>query len=110
MTIFPLRRLVMGGNRTTLIAGSLPSSMKLRHLHLACLMLSAGLSLHAADAPPTIAGAWALDIARSTPIRPWDKETLAISVNGDTVIITRSLAWGNDRPKGVDNTTVKHEG
>jgi len=72
-------------------------------------MLVAALSLHAADNPATLAGTWTLDIARSTPIRPWDKETLNIAVNGDSVVITRNLAWGADRKAG-DTTTVNTDG
>jgi hypothetical protein len=83
--------------------------MKLRHHLLACLLLSAGLSLHAADSPSKLAGTWSLDIARSTPIRPWDKEAMTIAVTGDTVVITRNLAWGADR-KVSDTTTVKTDG
>jgi hypothetical protein len=75
------------------------------------LSLAASPSLRAADAPApeTLAGIWALDIARSTPVRPWDKQTLTIAVNGDTVVLTRDLAWGTDRKAG-DKTTVKTDG
>lgn len=78
--------------------------MKFRNLLPACLMLSAGLSLQAADSPMTLAGTWALDTARSTPIRPWDKQTITLAVRGDSVVLTRNLAWGADRK--VDDTTV----
>jgi len=79
---------------------------------LACvgLVLGAGLSLRAADAAPTLAGNWALDVARSSPIRPWDSQTLNLTVTGDTVVITRGMAWGTDRPKVSDTTTVKTDG
>ena len=83
--------------------------MKLRLLHLAGLLLSAGLSLSAADSPSKLNGTWTLDVARSTPIRPWDKESLTIAVTGDTTVLTRNLAWGADRQAG-DTTTVKTDG
>ena len=67
------------------------------------LALGAGLSL-AAEAPAGLAGKWSLDIARSTPIRPWDHEAITIAVRGDTVILTRNLSWGADRK--ADDTTV----
>jgi len=73
------------------------------------LVLGTGLALCAADAPPTLAGTWTLDVARSTPIRPWDKQSMTIAVTGDTVAITRHLAWGADR-KVSDTTTVKADG
>jgi hypothetical protein len=85
--------------------------MKLRLLFLTCLglALGAGISAHAADAPSKLAGTWSLDIARSTPVRPWDQESVTIVVTGDTVVITRNLAWGLDR-KASDTTTVKTDG
>ncbi len=87
--------------------------MKIRLLSpwFACLglVLGTGLSLRAADAPSGLAGTWALEIARSTPIRPWDHETLTITVTGDTAVLTRNLAWGADRKAG-DTTTVKTDG
>jgi hypothetical protein len=83
--------------------------MKFRLLSLACLMLSAALSLHAADGASKLAGTWSLDVARSTPIRPWDHLTVTIAVNGDTTVVTRNLAWGADR-KASDVTTVKTDG
>jgi hypothetical protein len=86
--------------------------MKSRLLILACLALvpGAGLSLRGADLPSNFNGTWALDVARSTPIRPWDSQTLTLSVKSDTVVITRQLAWGTDRPKVSDTTTVKTDG
>lgn len=87
--------------------------MKLRLLCLSGvglgLALGAGLSLHAADAPAGLAGSWTLDVARSTPIRPWDVLKLDIAVTGDTTKITRHHAWGADR-KVDDTTTVKTDG
>jgi hypothetical protein len=87
--------------------------MKFRHLRLsfACLALAlgTGLALHAAEGPATLAGTWTLDVARSTPIRPWDKQSMTIAVTGDTVVLTRHLAWGADR-KVSDTTTVKTDG
>ncbi|MEO6875895.1 MAG: hypothetical protein ABI222_13840 [Opitutaceae bacterium] len=83
--------------------------MKIRFLSFACLLLSAGPSLHAADGPAKLAGTWGLDVARSTPIRPWDKESITVAVTGDTVVLTRHLAWGDDR-KVSDTTTVKTDG
>jgi hypothetical protein len=80
--------------------------MKLRFLFLACLgsALGAGLSVRADDAPSKLAGTWSLDIARSTPIRPWDHATVTIATRGDAVSVTRKLAWGDDRK--VDDLTV----
>ncbi len=85
--------------------------MKFRHLFLACLglVLGSGLSLRADAVSAQFAGTWTLDVARSTPIRPWDKESLTIMVTGDTTVLTRNLAWGADRKAG-DTTTVKTDG
>jgi hypothetical protein len=87
--------------------------MKSRHLRLsaACLalVLGTGLALRAAEGPATLAGSWTLDVARSTPIRPWDKQSMSITVTGDTVVLTRHLAWGADR-KVSDTTTVTTDG
>ncbi len=85
--------------------------MKLRLLFLSCLALAlgAGFTARADDAPSKLAGTWSLDIARSTPIRPWDHESVTITVTGDTVVLTRNLAWGADR-KASDVTTVKTDG
>ena len=83
--------------------------MKIRFLSFACLLLSTGLCLPAADSPSKLAGSWSLDVARSTPIRPWDHATVIIAVTGDTVVVTRNLAWGTDR-KASDVTTVKTDG
>ena len=73
------------------------------------LAIVANLPVRAAEASAKLAGTWSLDIARSTPIRPWDKETMTIAVAGDAVNITRNLAWGADR-KVNDVTTVKTDG
>jgi len=73
------------------------------------LALGAGLSLPAADAPAGLAGNWVLDVARSTPIRPWDRLAVTITVTSDTVVLARHLAWGTDR-KVDDVTTVKTDG
>ena len=73
------------------------------------LLLGPGPALVAADAPTTLAGNWALDVARSTPIRPWDVQTMTIAVSGDTVVITRNLKWGADR-KVSDTTSTKTDG
>lgn len=68
------------------------------------LALGTGAPLRAADAPSGLAGTWVLDADRSAPIRPWDKQTLTVAVRGDSVVLTRNLAWGADRK--VDDTTV----
>jgi len=73
------------------------------------LALGAGLSLAAAQPPAGLAGTWVLDVARSTPIRPWDHLTLTLAVTGDTVVINRHLAWGADR-KVDDKVTVTADG
>jgi hypothetical protein len=87
--------------------------MKFRQFCLPCvclaLVLGTGLALRAADGPATLAGSWILDVARSTPIRPWDKQSMTIALTGDTVVITRRLAWGAER-KVSDTTTVKTDG
>ncbi len=87
--------------------------MRLRpsFLSLAGLLISLAAAgrLPAADAPARLAGTWSLDVARSTPIRPWDQLTVTFAVAGDTVTITRHLAWGADR-KVDDVTTVKTDG
>jgi len=83
--------------------------MNIRLLSVACLLLGLGVSLHAADRPSKLAGIWSLDIARSTPIRPWDHATVTIAVTGDTVVVTRNLAWGADR-KASEVTTAKTDG
>ena len=85
--------------------------MKSRFLSLACLslVLGAGSSLRAAESPAGLAGNWTLDVARSAPIRPWDSQSMTIAVTGDSVVITRHLAWGTDR-KVSDTTTVKTDG
>ncbi|MBS0664436.1 MAG: hypothetical protein JSR48_14315 [Verrucomicrobia bacterium] len=73
------------------------------------ILLVAASRLPAADAPSRLVGTWALDVARSTPIRPWDRLTVMIAVAGDTVTLTRHLAWGADR-KVDDVTTLKTDG
>ena len=87
--------------------------MKSRTLCLTCvclgLALAAGFAARAADTPAGLAASWTLDVARSTPIRPWDVLKLDIAVAGDTATITRHLAWGADR-KVDDTTTVKTDG
>lgn len=72
-------------------------------------LLAAELSAQEAAAAPSLAGKWVLDVAHSTPIRPWDHETMTIEVKDDTVTITRNLAWGADR-KASDTTTAKTDG
>jgi hypothetical protein len=67
------------------------------------------ITVAAPEAALRLAGTWTLDVAPSTPIRPWDHETLTIAVTGDTAVITRNLAWGEDR-KASDTTTVKTDG
>ena len=85
--------------------------MKFRHLFLACLglVMGSGFSLRADAVSAQLAGKWTLDVARSTPIRPWDRESLTITVTGDITVLTRNLAWGADR-KASDVTTVKTDG
>jgi hypothetical protein len=85
--------------------------MKSRLLSLACLgaMLSGCLSLRAAEAPAGLTGTWTLDVARSAPIRPWDSQSMTIAVTGDSVVITRHLAWGTDR-KVSDTTAAVTDG
>ena len=65
--------------------------------------------LRAAEAPAGVAGNWTLDVARSTPIRPWDTQSMTIAVTGDSVVMTRHLAWGADR-KVSDTTAAVTDG
>ncbi|MDB6093545.1 MAG: hypothetical protein JWM32_1107 [Verrucomicrobia bacterium] len=52
----------------------------------------------AADTTTTgLAGKWKLDVARSTPIRPWDTMSVEIAATDTTATVTRHLAWGTDR-------------
>ncbi|MDB6169421.1 MAG: hypothetical protein JWM88_2285 [Verrucomicrobia bacterium] len=76
-----------------------------------CLGILAAVEtpLGGAGPSPGFAGTWKLDVARSTPIRPWDQESMTITVNSDKVVIVRNLAWGADR-KASDTTTVKPDG
>ncbi|MFI5355871.1 MAG: FKBP-type peptidyl-prolyl cis-trans isomerase [Opitutales bacterium] len=85
--------------------------MKLNFSSLVCLaaLLLPGVALLRADPAPGLVGHWRLDVAKSTPVRPWDAETLAFTVTGDTVQITRRLQWGEER-KVNDVTSVKADG
>ncbi len=56
-----------------------------------------------------LAGNWKLDPARSSQIKPWTSERLAISAKGDTTKIHRFLSWGSER-KADDLTTVRTDG
>jgi hypothetical protein len=66
------------------------------------ITLAAVCAATAADAPQ-LAGKWKIDLARSTSIKPWEKASLDITIEGDTVRIVRHLQWGPDRK--VDDTT-----
>lgn len=83
--------------------------LRLPALAFLLILLAASSRLAAADAPSRLAGTWALDVARSSPIRPWDHLTVTFAVAGETVTITRHLAWGADR-KVDDVTTLKTDG
>ena len=89
------------------VAGIIPlSPMKIRVL----LFLALAAAVHGADAPTAgISGKWKLDVARSSPIRPWDQQSMTITADGDAVTLTRFLAWGADR-KADDKTIVKADG
>jgi hypothetical protein len=78
------------------------------YLAAAAGLLLGATVLTAADAP-ALAGHWEIDVAKSTPIRPWDKEALEIKVEGDAVQITRQLKWGESR-KVDDVTKVTADG
>lgn len=79
-----------------------------------CFSLIAGLvlailpALHAADGSG-FTGKWTIDVPASTPIRPWDRATLTIAVQGDDVVIKRDLAWGPER-RAADTTKVTADG
>lgn len=74
---------------------------------LAAVTLATATTAQAAE--PSLAGHWVLDVAQSTPIRPWDQEALDISVTGDQVQINRHLQWGKDR-KVTDVTKAVTDG
>lgn len=86
--------------------------MKRRIPLLLCLCLglpiASGFSAYGAEGSG-LAGKWTLDIAQSTPIKPWDYEALTITVEGDHVAIARDLSWGGDR-KVTDLTNVTADG
>jgi hypothetical protein len=69
---------------------------------LLSFLLLAAAPLVAADHP--LAGAWRIDLARSTELSPWKDYDLTISTAGDTVTIGRRLAWG--RREFSDHMTV----
>ena len=106
MTGFSRRAACVAGNSAKFETLLPHTFMKSRLLLLAGFGLMLGLvpSLRAADAP-TLAGSWKLDVARSSPIRPWDLQTMTIAVTGDSVVITRNLAWGDTR-KVTDTTAA----
>ncbi len=72
-------------------------------------LLLAGLHAAPVTGSSGLTGKWILDVAHSTPIRPWDHATIGIAVNATTVVITRDLAWGRDR-RVADTTTVVPDG
>lgn len=43
------------------------------------------------------AGAWKLDVAASSPIKPWDADTRVLTLDGDALTIARTLQWGQER-------------
>jgi hypothetical protein len=103
-----------------LVSGEIRPRFKASHffpMKLGALLvcfLSLGLMATASppqpnDARPGLAGQWTLDVAKSSPIRPWDHETITITTNSDSVTLVRHLAWGTDR-KVSDTTTVKTDG
>ena len=75
------------------------------------VQLCAGFALLVASgfAAPNFSGKWKLDLTRSSQIKPWDSESLLITVVGDTVDIKRHLGWGTAR-KVDDVTTLKTDG
>lgn len=83
----------------------------MKFLSLLSFTLLAGLaagSVQAADAS-RLAGKWKLDVARSTPVRPWDAIDLEVTVSGDATTLVRHLMWGTDR-KADDTTKVTTDG
>jgi hypothetical protein len=62
---------------------------------LLLFLLLGGLT--AASASP-IAGAWRINLERSTELSPWRTYELAIEVNGDDVTIKRKLAGDPSQP------------
>jgi hypothetical protein len=51
-----------------------------------------------------LAGAWRIDLARSTELSPWKDYELTITTDGDAATIRRRLAWG--RREFSDEMTV----
>jgi hypothetical protein len=89
--------------------------MKTRFIVQLCaglaLLVDRGLAAPETPAPPAprLAGNWTLDPARSSQIKPWDGERLAISQTGDAVTIHRFLTWGDER-KADDMTMLWTDG
>lgn len=85
--------------------------MKIRSLLSFAAALCLATAVFAAEpaAGSGLAGKWTLDVARSTPIRPWDTLTLEIAASGDTATVIRHLSWGADR-KVSDTTKVATDG
>jgi hypothetical protein len=82
--------------------------MKIRHA--VCLgLLAAGAATTLAAADAGMAGKWKLKPSLGSSIKPWDSETLTITVQGDTVRLDRRLGWGHDRHVS-DSTTVTADG
>jgi hypothetical protein len=86
--------------------------MKTRPIVLLCAglaLLVCGGFAAPENIAPRLAGNWKLDPARSSQIKPWDHEQLAISLKGDAVEIHRFLTWGTER-RADDLTTVRPDG
>lgn len=62
---------------------------------LLLLLVLSGLGLRAADTSASpLAGAWRIDLSRSTELSPWKGYDFTLGVEGDTVTLRRRLAWG----------------
>jgi len=82
--------------------------MKIRHIVCLALLGLGAVSSRAADSAG-FAGKWKLEAGRGSSIKPWDGETLVVSLQGDTVKMDRHLSWGHDR-RVSDSTTLKADG
>ncbi|QYM79913.1 hypothetical protein K0B96_04655 [Horticoccus luteus] len=75
--------------------------MRIRSLLAFAALTFAALGASAAQSG--FAGTWKLDVAASSPIKPWDTDTRTITLDGDSLSIARHLTWGKDR--GADDLT-----
>ncbi len=68
-----------------------------------------GLSVLSASEETDLVGSWKLDIANSSPISPWDKQLLEITITDGIVRFDREMHWSRHRSVS-DVTRVKPDG